>query len=130
MQTIVIIVHLLIVIALVGTILIQQSDGRDLGVGGNIGFATTRSAKNALTRLTAILASCFFLTSVILSVLQAISNNRNLDVIDQLPISSQNQDVAPLSNPIDHHGIQFQQDGTNTADWDDNNLTIEKESTQ
>lgn len=71
MQTVLIIVHLLIVLALIGVVLLQRSEG-GLGLGGGGsggGFLSGRGQANALTRATAILAGLFFLTSLILSVL-------------------------------------------------------------
>jgi preprotein translocase subunit SecG len=69
MQTVLIVVHLLIVIALVGAVLLQRSEGGALGVGGGGGFMTGRGQANALTRATAILAGLFFLTSLALTLL-------------------------------------------------------------
>lgn len=73
-QAVLIVVHLIIVIALVGVVLLQRSEGGGLGMGGGgsggvSGFMTGRGQANALTRATAILAGLFFLTSITLSVL-------------------------------------------------------------
>jgi preprotein translocase subunit SecG len=69
MQTVLIVVHLIIVIALVATVLLQRSEGGALGVGGGGGFMTGRGQANVLTRATAILATLFFLTSLALTLL-------------------------------------------------------------
>lgn len=84
MQTVLVVIHLLIVIALVGVILIQRSEGGGLGIGGGSGFMTARGTKNALTRLTAILAICFFATSIILVVVDSISNPAS-DILNRIP---------------------------------------------
>ena len=84
MQTVLIVIHLLIVIALVGVVLIQRSEGGGLGIGGGSGFMTARGTKNALTRLTAILALCFFATSIALVVLDSVSNPA-ADIINRIP---------------------------------------------
>ena len=73
MQTVIIIVHLIIVLALIGVVLLQRSEG-GLGLGGGggggvSGFMTGRGQANALTRATAILAGLFFLTSLALGVM-------------------------------------------------------------
>ena len=68
MQSVIIVVHLLIVLALIGVILLQKSEGGALGIGGGGGFLTSRGTSNVLTRTTAILAAAFFLTSFGLSV--------------------------------------------------------------
>src|ERR1700719_270461 len=66
-------VHILVAISLVGVVLLQKSEGGALGMGGGgmSGFMTGRSTANLLTRTTAILAACFFATSVGLPVLAA-----------------------------------------------------------
>ncbi|WP_336489110.1 preprotein translocase subunit SecG [Methylobacterium nigriterrae] len=73
MQTVLIVVHLLIVLALIAVVLLQRSEG-GLGLGGGgsggvSGFMTGRGQANALTRATAILAALFFATSMTLAVL-------------------------------------------------------------
>ena len=67
MQTVVIVVHLMIVIVLIGTVLLQKSEGGGLGMGGGAGFMSSRGTANLLTRTTAVLAVCFFATSLFLS---------------------------------------------------------------
>jgi len=85
MQPVLIVIHLLIVIALVGVVLIQRSEGGGLGIGGGSGFMTARGTRNVLTRLTAILAGCFFLTSLVLTVLQATSSPTSApDLLDRI----------------------------------------------
>jgi preprotein translocase subunit SecG len=84
METVVIVVHLMIVIALVGVVLLQRSEGGGLGIGGGSGFMTARGAANALTRATAILATAFFATSLLLSVM-ARYGDRPTDILDQVP---------------------------------------------
>jgi preprotein translocase subunit SecG len=73
MQTVLIVIHLLIVLALIGVVLLQRSEvGSGLGGGGSGGaggFMTGRGQANALTRATAILAALFFLTSLGLGIL-------------------------------------------------------------
>lgn len=70
MHTTIIVIHLLIVLALIGTVLLQRSEGGALGIGGGGGgFMNSRGTANMLTRATAILATGFFITSLMLSVL-------------------------------------------------------------
>jgi preprotein translocase subunit SecG len=69
MQSVLIVVHLLIVMAMVGLILLQRSEGGGLGMGSTGGFMTSRGTSNVLTRATAFLAIGFFITSLVLSVL-------------------------------------------------------------
>jgi len=84
MQTVLIVIHLLIVLALVGVVLIQRSEGGGLGVGGGSGFMSARGTANALTRTTAILATLFFITSLGLGIL-ARYESRPTDILDRIP---------------------------------------------
>ncbi|WP_458760900.1 preprotein translocase subunit SecG [Afipia sp. TerB] len=69
MHTVVIVIHLMIVLALIGVVLLQRSEGGGLGIGGGGGggFMSSRGTTNLLTRTTAILATGFFITSLFLS---------------------------------------------------------------
>jgi preprotein translocase subunit SecG len=69
MQHVVIVIHLMLVLALIGVVLLQKSEGGGLGIGSSAGFMTSRGTANVLTRATAILAGLFFATSLILSIL-------------------------------------------------------------
>ncbi|MBV8567148.1 MAG: preprotein translocase subunit SecG [Methylobacteriaceae bacterium] len=73
MQTVLIVIHLMVVIALVGVVLLQRSEGGALGIGGASGFLTGRGQANVLTRATAILAALFFATSLGLSILAGLN---------------------------------------------------------
>jgi preprotein translocase subunit SecG len=88
METVVIVVHLMIVLALVGVVLLQRSEGGGLGIGGGSGFMTARGAANALTRATAILAVAFFATSLTLSII-ARYGERPIDILDRVPAAGQ-----------------------------------------
>jgi preprotein translocase subunit SecG len=67
MQTVIIVVHLMIVATLIATVLLQKSEGGGLGMGGGAGFMSSRGTANLLTRTTAVLAVGFFATSLFLS---------------------------------------------------------------
>lgn len=84
MQTVLIVIHLMVVVALVGVVLLQRSEGGGLGIGGGSGFMTARGAANALTRATGILAIAFFATSLSLSLL-ARYGERPIDILDRPP---------------------------------------------
>ncbi|MFM2282461.1 MAG: preprotein translocase subunit SecG [Pseudomonadota bacterium] len=87
MQTVLIVIHLMIVLALVGVVLIQRSEGGGLGIGGGSGFMSARGAANALTRTTAILATLFFITSLSLGIL-ARYQAKPTDILDKLPTTT------------------------------------------
>jgi len=67
MQTVVIVIHLMIVAVLIGAVLLQKSEGGGVGMGCGAGFMSSRGTANLLTRMTAILAVGFFITSLFLS---------------------------------------------------------------
>src|SRR5476651_1143284 len=71
MQHVIIVIHLMLVLALIGAVLLQRSEGGGLGIGssGGGGFMSSRGTANVLTRATAILAGLFFVTSLVLSIL-------------------------------------------------------------
>jgi preprotein translocase subunit SecG len=90
MQQVVIVIHLMLVLALIGVVLLQRSEGGGLGIGGGGGFMTSRGTANVLTRATAILAGLFFATSLILSILAG---------FDRRPTSILGGSSAPATAP-------------------------------
>jgi preprotein translocase subunit SecG len=98
MQTVLIVIHLMIVLALVGVVLIQRSEGGGLGIGGGSGFMSARGTANALTRTTAILAGLFFLTSLGLAVL-ARYESKPTDILDRLPTTTNAGDMLNSLGP-------------------------------
>jgi preprotein translocase subunit SecG len=97
MQTVLIVIHLMIVLALVGIVLIQRSEGGGLGIGGGSGFMSARGTANALTRTTAILATLFFITSLALGIL-ARYQAKPTDILDKIPITQQGQQNGILDS--------------------------------
>ena len=73
MQHVIIVIHLMLVLALIGVVLLQRSEGGGLGIGSSGGFMTSRGTANVLTRATAILAGLFFVTSLLLSILAGLN---------------------------------------------------------
>ena len=108
MQTILITIHLIVVVALIGVVLLQRSEGGALGIGGG-GFMTGRGQANALTRATAVLGTIFFITSLGLTVLANMgrapksifdgvappSQSEPGNVLDQLKQIEERQQQAP-----------------------------------
>ena len=78
METIILVIHLLIGLALVGVVLMQRSEGGLGGLGGGGGASASggmggllgnRTTANLLTRATAVLAALFMTTSISLAIL-------------------------------------------------------------
>jgi preprotein translocase subunit SecG len=100
MQTVIIVIHLMIVATLIGMVLLQKSEGGGLGMGGGAGFMSSRGTANLLTRATAVLAVGFFLTSLLLSWL-ASYDRKPSSIIGANP-ASQSQPAggaAPIAPP-------------------------------
>jgi preprotein translocase subunit SecG len=95
MQTVVIVIHLMIVATLIAAVLLQKSEGGGLGVGGGAGFMSSRGTANLLTRTTAVLAVGFFLTSLLLSWL-ASYDRKPSSIVDTNP-ASQSQPAGPAT---------------------------------
>ncbi len=97
MQTVVIVVHLMIVAVLIAMVLLQKSEGGGLGMGGGAGFMSSRGTANLLSRTTAILAVGFFVTSLFLSWLA--SYNRAPTSIIPTSTSQPAGGATPIAPP-------------------------------
>jgi len=75
MEKFVIVVHLMIVLAMIGFVLLQKSEGGGFAAGSTAGFLSSRGTANVLTRTTAYLAAAFFATSLVLSILAGMHRN-------------------------------------------------------
>jgi len=84
MLTVVVVIHLFLALALIAVVLLQKSEGGALGMGGGgmAGFMSGRSTANLLTRSTAIIAACFFLTSIALALIAGAQRTQR-SIIDQ-----------------------------------------------
>lgn len=91
-QTVLLVVYLLIVLAMIGVILLQRSEGGGLGMGGNAGgLMTVRGSANLLTRTTAILAALFFATAIGLTILSELDRGPTQGILDAAGSSASGQ---------------------------------------
>lgn len=100
MQTFLLIIHITLAVLLIGSVLLQKSDGGALGIGGNSdNLMSSRSAGNFLTKFTAIIAFLFILTSISLTLINKkdISKKSIIDKIEQLDKNSSSQPKIPNS---------------------------------
>ena len=95
MQTVIIVIHLMIVAVLIGAVLLQKSEGGGLGMGGGAGFMSSRGTANLLTRTTAILAVGFFVTSLLLVLARGLRPQAGLDHRHTAPASQSQPPAAP-----------------------------------
>ncbi|MBP5855481.1 preprotein translocase subunit SecG [Marivibrio halodurans] len=105
MENILLVIHLLIALALVGTVLMQRSEGGALGIGGGggggaggPGMFSARGAANALTRTTAILAAAFMATSLALAILAGTETEHDSIFNSATPEASQEAPAAPAAD--------------------------------
>ena len=98
MQTVIIVVHLMIVVVLIGAVLLQKSEGGGLGMGGGAGFMSSRGTANLLTRTTAILAGLFFLTSMALAWIAGI-DRKPTSILGAPATQSQPDGATPITPP-------------------------------
>jgi len=91
MDTLLVMVHIGIAVALVALVLIQQGKGADMGAAFGSGASQTvfgaQGSGTFLTRTTAVLATVFFLTSLTLAYFsgQANTSSSVVDSIDAAP---------------------------------------------
>ena len=85
MEAVILTVHTLMVLALIGVVLMQRSEGGALGMGAGAGggFMTGRGAADALTRTTGLLAAGYFATSLVLAIMAGAGEDET-DVINSL----------------------------------------------
>ncbi len=86
LQAILLVVLIFVCIALIAVILLQQSEGGALGMGGGpSGFMTARGAGDLLSRTTGILAAVFFALCIGLTLIIGHAHKGN-SVVDRLKI--------------------------------------------
>lgn len=88
MENVVLVIHLILALSLIGTVLLQRSEGGGLGMGGGAGGATGgRPAPTAMSKFTWILAIAFICTSIALTLIAA-SNASVSSVVDRVGTST------------------------------------------
>ena len=95
MTTILLVIHIAVAVTMIILILLQRSEGGALGIGGGGNMMGSRAIASGLTRVTAILATIFFLTSITLTLLNTVSQESSvLDGVIERP------EGAPAPSPI------------------------------
>ena len=97
MTTVIIVIHLMVVLALIGVVLLQKSEGGGLGIGSTGGFLSSRGTANVLTRTTAYLALTFFATSLALSWIASF-DRKPASILNNGAPAGQTQPAAPGTN--------------------------------
>ena len=99
MENVVLIIHLILALGLIGTVLLQRSEGGGLGIGGGGGATTGRPAPNAISKFTWMLAIAFICTSIALTLI-ATDKSAGSSVLDRLGSGDTEQD-APVPDLSD-----------------------------
>ena len=97
MESIVLVIHMILALALIGVVLMQKSDGGGLGMsGGGNGAVSARGAATALGKVTWGLAIAFIITSLALTIIakQEAGVSSALDTTDLLPPAA-TEDTTP-----------------------------------
>jgi len=100
MENLLLIVHIILAILLIGSVLLQKSDGGALGIGGNSdNLMSSRSAGNFLTKFTTVLAFLFIITSISLTLINKKDTSQKsiIDKIEQLDKNTNTQPKIPSS---------------------------------
>jgi preprotein translocase subunit SecG len=99
METVIIVIHLMVIVALVAVVLLQRSEGGALGIGGSDAFLTTRGQGNVLTRATTILGIAFFLTSIAMTVYSQFQAPPS-SILDTVPATTPAAPTTPSPTPF------------------------------
>jgi preprotein translocase subunit SecG len=111
MYTVLLVMHTILVLFLIVMVLLQRSDSDGLGgLGGGGGnqFMTGRGAANFMTRTTAILATIFMITSLVLAVMANKMTEKSIidthieeTVATEQPAEGAAKDAAPAEDAKD-----------------------------
>ena len=86
MENFILVLNIILAIILVIIILLQKSEGGALGIGASQeSFISSRSAGNLLTKATAIVATLFIITSILLTIMaqKEISTSSVLEKVEE-----------------------------------------------
>ncbi len=101
MITILLVIHIILAVCIICAVLVQKSEGGGLGIGGSGGagggFMTARGTANFMTKLTAFLGGCFFLTSILLALL---SSNDSSSIVNEVNKSIEEKNTKEPSVPL------------------------------
>ena len=94
MENIILTLNIILAILLVAIILLQKSEGGALGIGvSQDSFISSRSAGSILTKITAIIATLFIVTSVSLTIMtkEEFSSSSVLEKVEEKEDTSEPQ---------------------------------------
>ncbi len=99
MYTILLVIHVILVLAMIATVLLQRSEGGALGMGGGGGgLMSGRSQANLLTRATGVLAGLFMLSSIALTLI-ATNRTASESIVEQIQTAPVEEAPAEPEGP-------------------------------
>ena len=97
MENIILTIHIILAILLIGSVLMQKSEGGALGIGsGSDSLMSSRSAGSFLTKFTTVLAVLFIITSISLTAIHR-EDSKNTSVLDKIEKKEDNLPKIPKS---------------------------------
>jgi preprotein translocase subunit SecG len=93
------VVHVLIALAVIGLVLLQQGRGADAGAGfggASNSLFGARGAASFLSRTTAVLATLFFVSSLSLAYFSGKQDNKAVDIMDASTVQPSQADLPPI----------------------------------
>jgi preprotein translocase subunit SecG len=97
------IVHVLLSVSIIALVLLQRGKGADAGAGFGAGASGTvfgaRGSATFFSKLTAVLATTFFVTSLALAMFASRAPTAPKSLVEQLPPQSAPAPVLPTAPP-------------------------------
>ncbi len=105
LQQILLAVHVLLSAAIIGLVLLQRGKGADAGAGFGSGASGTvfgaRGSSTFFSKMTAVLATCFFLTSLSLAYLASHrTGSAPKSLVEQAPVTAPLPATTPAPAPV------------------------------
>ncbi len=101
MESVILVIHLILALAIIALVLLQRSEGGGLGIGGGNGgmggLASARGTANALTKLTGLFAAGFFITSLSLGYIASQKHSASKGILESV---NQEEIQAPVVDDI------------------------------
>lgn len=98
MDSLLLVIHILVAAAVIGLVLLQQGKGADAGAAFGSGASATvfgaRGSANFLSRATAVLATVFFVTSLVLAYFSGQAADRE-SVVDRVESVAPSEAMTP-----------------------------------
>ncbi len=121
MESVVLVIHLFLALAIIGLVLLQRSEGGGLGIGGGSGglggLASAKGTANILSRATGICAFAFFSTSLLLGILAGTHSRDREGILEglEVPVAEEMAEEKPKAKKAGKTGkVKVGKDGAIT----------------